>query len=197
MDFGMMLGGGSVAGSLFSSAMSMREARKNRAFQKGMSGTAHQREVEDLRAAGLNPILSAGGKGASTPGGAQGSISDLGQAVGTGASAALNSARAMSAKLDAKLAQDALSYYNRTPESKDTLSGAILADRAGMPASAGAAVSTARKLADYSRGKINKVVDTIAEPVMEKGYRKRNKENKQWKDDGWTTMPSGIRIRKN
>ncbi len=47
------------------------EAAKNRDWQAMMSNTAHQREVKDLMAAGLNPVLSAmNGNGAAVTSGA-------------------------------------------------------------------------------------------------------------------------------
>lgn len=103
--FGGPIGGalgsaaGSILGGLFQQDSSAKAADKQMDFQRDMSNTAHQREVKDLIAAGLNPMLSAarGGPGASSPGGA---MAQPAPNIGEAAASSFTSYRAMEAQAD-------------------------------------------------------------------------------------------------
>jgi hypothetical protein len=75
---------GSYMGAEQTNKASAEQAQKQMDFQERMSSSAHQREVKDLIAAGLNPMLSAKLGGASSPSGAMAPVQNvLGQATAT------------------------------------------------------------------------------------------------------------------
>lgn len=118
---GIAAAGGALLQGFATSAFNAWQAGKNRSFQERMANTAHQREVEDLKKAGLNPILSARLGGSATPGGAQaqasvpeGAVNSAMQAVNMGSNLALQAAQARQLNADASAKEVAARVSQKT-----------------------------------------------------------------------------------
>ena len=113
---GAALIGGAVSG--YGQYRANRETRastqRQMDFQKEMSNTAHQRQMADLRASGINPMLSAKLGGASSPAGASYQAGNIGAAAVEGygkvSSAKQAQAQTASTQVETKIRQRDLDY---------------------------------------------------------------------------------------
>lgn len=85
-----------ISGTTATQEFNAAEAEKQRNWEEHMSSTAHQREVTDMQAAGINPALTAlGGNGATTPTGASASSGQNGAGALAGIGMIINSAASL------------------------------------------------------------------------------------------------------
>ena len=147
------------------------EAMKNREWQEHMSNTAYQRAVEDMKKAGLNPILAFQNGGASTPGGSAGTIS--GASMGAPSSSALGVSRA-SGYVPNSYSSESWSqsdWYNAAQSWNQMLSStgmtplglqetlSNIGERTGNAINN--AVGAGRKAGGKLRGNVNKAMDNV------------------------------------
>jgi len=102
-----------------------KSAQKQMKFQREMSNTAIQRQVADMRAAGINPILAAKYGGASTPSGASYSIPNIGAAAVEGYKG-VSSAKQMQKQTKVAEQQVELTKANINKVLQDTEFGRVL-----------------------------------------------------------------------
>lgn len=169
---GTALGGGADIYSAYqnaenvkdTNAMNQLNAREQMQFQERMSSTAHQREVEDLKRAGLNPMLSAN-DGASTPAGAMSTSVPV---------PSMLSGVASSAREFVSLLQDVNESGSRIELNKSL----------GKKALADAGVSEQHKDVMSSDAYIERMKRNVLETLVDSVKKMFGPSYKRWKVDG-------------
>lgn len=175
---------GQAGGGIYGISEARRNARNQRDWTLEMSQTAHQREVKDLRAAGLNPILSSGGPGASVGPGATAVTPDLAQAVGGAATSAREAmitkqrvreskAQATSAETQAAIDKDTLQFYKDNPQLQGTAQAANLADKTGASANAAALSKAGFSINSAYRKHVKEPTEKMVDKLMKSGVKRR------------------------
>lgn len=172
---GLAIGGlasaaGGVGGSMWTASANKDAAKRQIKAQLYMSNTAYQRAVADLKAAGLNPILAARNGGASTPPAAKADVPDLGQALSTGLSSAVQVAQGKvsleNQGLDLKAKRGMYQWLDKNPAYKQVFNAGLMANTAGLPPSVSVPLMTVGS--SGARQGFQKALSATKEAVTEK-----------------------------
>ena len=167
----IIAGGAALLGGVLQNRASAKQAQNQMDFQAEQSATSHQREVADLRAAGLNPILSGtGGMGASSPLGASAPMVNV---LGPATSSAVDTYRARSEvrKRDQEVNINRpdeilkLAAANALTQVEQPINKLI--DK--IPDIIGAATSTAYRVTDDVKGEALSFSDSMSHPSLKPG----------------------------
>lgn len=96
-----VVGGLNYFGQQQTNAANAQQAQKQMDFQEQMANTSYQRGTQDMKAAGINPMLAYAQGGASSPSGSQ---AQMGNELGSGANSAFSALQTMQ-EMQARTAQ--------------------------------------------------------------------------------------------
>lgn len=170
----------SLAGGLMANSGSKAESARNRGFQQDMYERRYQYAMNDMRAAGINPMLAGEVGGGSAPSGSQATISDpVTPAVNSALAARMNSEqlKQVKAQTDNVKSQTEVNEVEKIKKFQEAiqvnaLTEATRAQQQNLLSSAGAAEAQQAQIGELIQ-KIRREIPNIEQDTRVKGATER------------------------